>query len=95
VSLIESSRQHRHECLVIKLSVENSLNQTLLPRRALLSFVVESGNLWGHMSKTLLIVGELMLLLGVFIALWDIHNEFLLLLLAVGLVCLGIGLAFE
>jgi hypothetical protein len=45
------------------------------------------------MSKTLLIVGELMLFLGLFIALWDIHNEFLLLLLGVGLLLLGVGLA--
>lgn len=47
------------------------------------------------MSKTLLIVGELTLFLGLFIALWDIRNEFLLWLLAVGLVCLGIGLVLE
>jgi hypothetical protein len=47
------------------------------------------------MSKTLLIVGEIMLFLGIFIALWDIRNEFLLWLLAVGLACLGVGLALE
>jgi hypothetical protein len=45
------------------------------------------------MSKTLLIVGELMLFLSLWIALWDIRNEFLLVLLAVGLVLLGVGLA--
>jgi hypothetical protein len=47
------------------------------------------------MSKILLPIGEMMLLLGLFIALWDIRNEFLLVLLAVGLVCLGIGVALE
>ena len=47
------------------------------------------------MSKILLPIGEMMLFLGLFIALWDIRNEFLLVLLAVGLVCLGIGLVME
>jgi hypothetical protein len=47
------------------------------------------------MSKILLPIGEMMLLLGLFIALWDIRNEFLLVLLAVGLVLLGVGLALE
>ena len=47
------------------------------------------------MSKILLPIGEMMLFLGIFIALWDIRNEFLLVLLAVGLTCLGIGLVLE
>ena len=47
------------------------------------------------MSKILLPIGEMMLLLGIFIALWDIRNEFLLVLLAVGLAFLGIGLVLE
>jgi hypothetical protein len=45
--------------------------------------------------QTLLIVGELMLFLGLWIALWDIRNEFLLWLLGAGLLFLGIGLALE
>ena len=47
------------------------------------------------MSKILLPIGEMMLLLGILIALWDIRNEFLLVLLAVGLVCLGVGVVLE
>lgn len=47
------------------------------------------------MSRLLLPIGELMLLLGLFIALWDIRNEFLLWLLGVGLLLLGGGLAME
>ena len=47
------------------------------------------------MFKLLLPIGEMMLFLGIFIALWDIRNEFLLVLLAVGLALLGLGLAFE
>lgn len=47
------------------------------------------------MSKILLPIGEMMLFLGLFIALWDIRNEFLLLLLAVGLVFLGVGMVLE
>ena len=47
------------------------------------------------MSSILLPVGEMILFLAIFIALWDIRNEFLLVLLAVGLVCLGIGLVLE
>ena len=46
-------------------------------------------------SKILLPIGEMMLFLGLFIALWDIRNEFLLVLLAVGLAFLGIGLVLE
>jgi hypothetical protein len=45
------------------------------------------------MSKILLPIGELMLLLGIFIALWDIRNEFLLGLLGGGLLMLVVGLA--
>jgi hypothetical protein len=45
------------------------------------------------MSKILLPIGELMLVIGLFIALWDIRNEFLLWLLGVGLLMLGVGLA--
>jgi hypothetical protein len=47
------------------------------------------------MSKILLPIGEMMLFLGLWIALWDIRNEFLLWLLGVGLLLLGIGLALE
>jgi hypothetical protein len=47
------------------------------------------------MSKILLPIGELMLFLGLWIALWDIRNEFLLWLLGAGLLLLGIGLALE
>lgn len=47
------------------------------------------------MFKLLLPIGEMMLLLGLFIALWDIRNEFLIVLLAVGLVCLGVGVVLE
>ena len=47
------------------------------------------------MSKILLPIGELMLFLGLFIALWDIRNEFLLWLLGVGLLFLGLGMALE
>ena len=47
------------------------------------------------MSKILLPIGEMMLFLGIVIALWDIRNEFLLWLLGAGLFLLGIGLALE
>ena len=47
------------------------------------------------MSKLLLPIGEMMLFLGISIALWDIRNEFLHVLLAVGLALLGIGLVLE
>lgn len=47
------------------------------------------------MSKILLPIGELMLFLGLWIALWDIRNEFLLWLLGVGLLLLSVGLALE
>ena len=47
------------------------------------------------MSKILLPIGEMMLLLGIFIALWDIRNEFLLWLLGVGLLFLGLGMVLE
>lgn len=47
------------------------------------------------MSKILLPIGEMMLLLGIFIALWDIRNEFLPLLLGAGLLLLGVGLVLE
>lgn len=48
-----------------------------------------------RIAAILLPIGEMMLLLGLFIALWDIRNEFLLVLLAVGLAFLGIGLVLE
>lgn len=44
------------------------------------------------MSRFLLPIGEMMLLLGVFIALWDIRNVFLLWLLVVGILMLGLGM---
>jgi hypothetical protein len=47
------------------------------------------------MSKILLPKGEMMLFLGIWIALWDTRNEFLLRLLGVGLLFLGGGLALE
>ena len=47
------------------------------------------------MSKILLPIGEMMLLLGLFIALWDIRNEFLLWLLGAGLFFLGLGMVLE
>ena len=47
------------------------------------------------MSKILLPIGEMMLFLGLFIALWDIRNEFLLVLLAVAVAFLGVGLVLE
>ena len=47
------------------------------------------------MSKILLPIGEMMLLLGVFIALWDIRNEFLLWLLGAGILMLGVGMLLE
>ena len=47
------------------------------------------------MSKILLPIGEMMLFLGIFIALWDIRNKFLLWLLGAGLLFLGLGLALE
>ena len=47
------------------------------------------------MSKVLLPIGEMMLLLGILIALWDIRNEFLLWLLGVGLLLLGLGMVLE
>jgi hypothetical protein len=47
------------------------------------------------MSKILLLIGEIMLFLGFWIALWDIRNEFLLWLLGAGLLILGVGLALE
>jgi hypothetical protein len=48
-----------------------------------------------HMSKILLPIGEMMLFLGLWIARWDIRNEFLLWLLGAGLFLLGVGLALE
>ena len=45
------------------------------------------------MSRFLLPIGELMVFAGLFIALWDIRNEFLLLLLGAGLLMLGMGMA--
>lgn len=47
------------------------------------------------MSSILLPLGEAILFLSIFIALWDIRNEFLLWLLGVGLALLGLGLALE
>lgn len=47
------------------------------------------------MSSILLPLGEAILFLAIFIALWDIRNEFLFVLLAVGIVCLGVGMALE
>jgi hypothetical protein len=47
------------------------------------------------MSAALLTIGQLMLFLSFFIALWDIRNEFLLWLLGSGLLMLGLGLAME
>ena len=47
------------------------------------------------MLKLLLPIGEMMLFLGLWIALWDIRNEFLPVLLAVGLAFLGVGLVLE
>jgi len=45
--------------------------------------------------KVLLPIGKMMLFLGLWIALWDIRNEFLPWLLGVGLFFLGVGLALE
>lgn len=45
------------------------------------------------MSKILLPIGEMMLFLGIFIALWDIRNEFLPWVLGASLPLLGVGLA--
>jgi len=45
--------------------------------------------------KVLLPIGEMMLLLGIFIALWDIRDEFLPWLLGVGLLMLGLGFSFR
>lgn len=47
------------------------------------------------MSKVLLPIGEMMLFLGLWLALWDIRNEFLLWLLGAGLLMLGVGLALS
>ena len=47
------------------------------------------------MSEILLPIGEMMLFLGLFIALWDIRNEFLLLLLGAGILMLGLGMVLE
>ena len=46
-------------------------------------------------SKILLPIGELMILLGLWVALWNIRNEFLLWLLGAGLFFLGVGMALE
>ena len=47
------------------------------------------------MLKLLLPIGELMVFAGLFIALWDIRNEFLLWLLGVGILMLGLGMVLE
>jgi hypothetical protein len=47
------------------------------------------------MSKILLPIGEMMLFLGLWIALWDIRNEFLLWLLGMRILMLGAGMALE
>ena len=46
------------------------------------------------MSSIFLPLGEAILFLAIFIALWDIRNEFLPLLLGAGLLMLGVGLVF-
>lgn len=47
------------------------------------------------MSRFLLPIGELMVFAGLWLALWDIRNDFLFLLLGVGMVFLGLGLVLE
>lgn len=47
------------------------------------------------MSAILLPLGEMILFLAIFIALWDIRNEFLLFILGAGIILTGVGLALE
>lgn len=47
------------------------------------------------MSKILLPIGEMMVFAGLWLALWDIRNEFLLWLLGAGILMLGVGIAME
>jgi hypothetical protein len=47
------------------------------------------------MSSILLPLGGMTTALGVWIALWDIRNEFLPWLLGAGLLMLGLGMVFE
>lgn len=47
------------------------------------------------MSKVLLPIGGLMVFAGLWLALWDIRNKFLLWLLGAGILMLGVGMALE
>lgn len=47
------------------------------------------------MSASLLTIGELMLFLAIWIAIWDIRNEFMLFILAAGLLLIGLSVVLS